>query len=72
MLWLGFREDNDTPLQCSRLENPRDWGPWWAAVYGLGLLYSVISQTQCGDFPCRLAHESESDGVTMVNYALVM
>ena len=31
-----------------------------------------ISQSQCGDFPCRLAHESESDGVTMVNYALVM
>ena len=26
---------NDNPLQCSCLENPRDWGAWWAAVYGV-------------------------------------
>ena len=26
-------EGNDDPLQCSCLENPRDWGAWWAAVY---------------------------------------
>ena len=24
-----------TPLQCSCLENPRDRGAWWAAVYGV-------------------------------------
>ena len=23
------------PLQCSCLENPRDRGAWWAAIYGL-------------------------------------
>ena len=23
------------PLQYSCLENPRDWGAWWAAVYGV-------------------------------------
>ena len=23
------------PLQCSCLENPRDGGVWWAAVYGV-------------------------------------
>ena len=23
------------PLQCSCLENPRAWGAWWAAVYGI-------------------------------------
>ena len=28
-------EGNGNPLQCSCLENPRDWGPWWAAVYGV-------------------------------------
>ena len=28
-------EGNGTPLQCSRLENPRDRGAWWAAVYGV-------------------------------------
>ena len=28
-------EGNGHPLQCSRLENPRDGGAWWAAVYGV-------------------------------------
>ena len=28
-------EGNGSPLQCSCLENPRDWGAWWAAVYGV-------------------------------------
>ena len=27
-------EGNGNPLQCSCLENPRDGGAWWAAVYG--------------------------------------
>jgi len=28
-------EGNGNPLQCSGLENPRDGGSWWAAVYGV-------------------------------------
>ena len=28
-------EGNSNPLQCSYLENPRDGGAWWAAVYGV-------------------------------------
>ena len=28
-------EGNGTPLQYSCLENPRDGGAWWAAVYGV-------------------------------------
>ena len=31
-------EGNGNPLQCSRLENPRDGGAWWAAVYGVAEL----------------------------------
>ena len=34
-------EGNGNPLQCSCLENPRDQGAWWAAVYGV-----AQSQTQ--------------------------
>ena len=34
-------EGNGNPLQCSCLENPRDRGAWWAAVYGV-----TKSQTQ--------------------------
>ena len=40
--WLYFHfslscigEGNGNPLQCSCLENPRDGGAWWAAVYGV-------------------------------------
>ena len=40
--WLDFHfspsctgEGNDNPLQCSCLENPRDGGAWWSAVYGV-------------------------------------
>ena len=28
-------EGNGNPLQCSCLENPRDEGAWWAALYGV-------------------------------------
>ena len=28
-------EGNGNPLQCSCLENPRDRGAWWTAVYGV-------------------------------------
>ena len=28
-------EGNSNPLQCSCLENPRDGGAWWAAIYGV-------------------------------------
>ena len=40
--WLHFHfslscvgEGNGNPLQCSCLENSRDGGAWWAAVYGV-------------------------------------
>ena len=31
----GIGEGNGNPFQCSCLENPRDGGAWWAAVYGV-------------------------------------
>ena len=34
-------EGNGNPLQCSCLENPREGGAWWAAIYGV-----TQSQTQ--------------------------
>ena len=30
-----IEEGNGNPLQSSCLENPRDGGAWWAAVYGV-------------------------------------
>ena len=47
-------EGNGNPLQCSCLENPRDRGAWWAAVYGvaqswtrLKWLSSHVLETPC-------------------------
>ena len=31
----SYGEGNGNLLQCSDLENPRDRGAWWAAVYGV-------------------------------------
>ena len=32
---LCIGEGNGNPLRCFCLENPRDGGAWWAAVYGV-------------------------------------
>ena len=32
---LTIGEGNGNPLQYSCLENPKDGGAWWAAVYGV-------------------------------------
>ena len=34
-LFTFIGEGDGNPLQCSCLENPRDGGAWWAAVYGV-------------------------------------
>ena len=34
---LCIGEGNGNPLQCSCLENSRDEGAWWAAIYAMGL-----------------------------------
>ena len=46
-------EGNGNPLQCSCLENPREGGAWWAAVYRV-----AQSQTQLK----RLSSSSSSEG----------
>ena len=39
---------NGTPLQCSCLENPRDRGAWWAAVYGVAQSRTRMKQLSGG------------------------
>ena len=47
-------EGNGKPLQCPCLENPRDRGAWWAAVYGVAQSWtrpkwlSSSSRSSCG------------------------
>ena len=37
-------EGNGNPLQCSCLENPRDSGAWWAAVYEVAQSWTRLKQ----------------------------
>ena len=52
--WLHFHfsfscigEGNGNPLQCSCLENPRDRGAWWAAVYGVAQSRTWLKRLSC-------------------------
>ena len=49
--WLQFDfslscigERNGNPLHCSCLENPRDRGTWWAAVYGVAQSWTRLKR----------------------------
>ena len=37
-------EGNGNPLQCSCLENPRDGGAWWSALYGVAQSQTRLKQ----------------------------
>ena len=70
--WLHFHfsrscigEGHGNPLQCSCLENTRDGGAWWAAVYGvtqsrtrLKWLSSMQHQFSSVQFSCSVLSDS--------------
>ena len=43
-----IREGNGNPLQYSCLENPRDGGGWWAAIYGAAQSRTRLKQLSSG------------------------
>ena len=43
-------EGNGNPLQCSCLENPRDRGAWWAALYGVAQSRTRLKQLSSSSF----------------------
>ena len=47
-------EGNSNTLQCSCLENPRDGGAWWAAIYGIAQNWTWLK---------RLSSNSSSSSV---------
>ena len=74
--WLHFHfslscigEGNGNPLQYSCLENPRDGGAWWAAVYGVAQnrtrLKQLSSRQQQYTYKYRL-QTAVADGVDTV------
>ena len=76
--WLHFHyslsctgEGNGNPLHCSCLENPRDGGAWWAAIYGVAqsrtrlkwLSSSSSSQTIKRPAPWEKSYDKPVDNI---------
>ena len=71
-------EGSGNPFQCSCLENPRDGGAWWAAVYGvtqsrtrLKRLSSSSSSNNYSAWPTDFiteAAEAPRDGTTIQDW----
>ena len=53
---------NGNPLQYSCLENPRDGGAWWAAVYGV-----AQSQTRLKCLSSSSTSMKQEDDLTMLS-----
>ena len=51
-------EGNGNPLQCSCLENPRDRGAWWVAVYGVAQSRTLLKQLSSSSSYC---HSDDDD-----------
>ena len=52
-------EGNGNPLHCSCLENPRDRGAWWAAVYGVAESRTRLKQLSSSRYEDLEAQSSE-------------
>ena len=44
----GIGEGTGNPLQCDCLENPRDGGAWWAAIYGVSQSWTRLPAAPAG------------------------
>ena len=42
--FMHWRRQWHPPLQCSCLENPRDRGAWWAAIYGVAQSWTWLKR----------------------------
>ena len=49
-----FGEGNGNPLQRSCLEDPRDGGAWWAAIYGVAQSRTRLKQLSSSSSSCLL------------------
>ena len=59
-------EGNGNPLQCSCLENPRDGGAWWAAVYGVAQSQTRLKQlsSSSSSMHCAVIEKNETINVS--------
>ena len=62
----GIGEGNGNPLQCSCLENPRDGGAWWAAIYGVAQSQTRLKQLSSSSSNQELKGEREMIGTEVI------
>ena len=61
---MRYGEGNGSPLQYSCLENPRDGGAWWAAVYGVTQSRTRLKRLSSSSSQMRWAKERASSTVS--------
>ena len=54
-------EGNGNPLQCSCLENTRDGGAWWAAIYGVTKSQTWLKQLSSSSSPSNFRNFSSKN-----------
>ena len=66
--WLHFHcslscigEGNGNPLQGSCLENPRDGGAWWAAIYGVTQSRTRLKRLSSSSWETQLSYSKISE-----------
>ena len=66
-------EGNGNPLQCSCLENPRDGGAWWAAIYGVAQSQTRLKRFSSSSKPeCNLVTDIERLKTPVHNFLEVL
>ena len=59
---------NGNPFQCSCLENPRDGGAWWVAIYGVAQSRTQLKRLSSSSK--IITAEREQDVMDSVSYLL--
>ena len=60
-------EGNGNPLQCSSLENPRDGGAWWAAIYGVAQSRTRLKRLSSSIYIYTHTHTHTHTHISMFN-----
>ena len=59
------------PLQCSCLENPRDGGAWWAAIYGVKQSWTQLNRLSSSS-PSQTdlrKYQSQNENILLMFYS---
>ena len=59
-------EGNGNPLQCSCLENPRDGGAWWAAVYRVAQSWTRLKRLSSSSSNQKLRGRNGMDSQSLL------